>query len=479
MSTSNPSGRQYQLGTMDKEALRAKSHVTVTAHNLVKMEQEEKIRRLREAERKLKGALESKGKSIKLLLELLDSYQLRAEDDLKELRQLRRKEGGFKRLWLEEMSKSQDDTSRSNGVNRKALGLRGQLAGFRRELEVARAELLSANRTTTKIRTELSATKCHLSTIDDEMMDLKLANVREAGPLKDLVCENARLADELQVATTQRDTLRQSSTRRMDETHILERRNDLHINLLGRFTEALVSSYEEKQKLQSRGALLLQDINRLNQDKFTGIAHLNQLQSQNDDLRSEKTKLRSELAESRQALKTESEKHKEAKDTVLETSKQHENLSRDFDILVGNVEATLDDFARHGLRLSNTMVLHPQARDKWPLPWLDWNNSAVSANRAPILEQGELRAIHFRILVQLHKPLVTLSLLLSVWRALETETFELPADMLLLSLCTLEEVMSRAPPASVTTLVSNLLTRKFLTLCQTPKPNDLPGEKTG
>lgn len=78
MSTSNPSGRQHQLGTIDKEALRAKSQVTVTAHNLVKMEREVdllavafrnlesaakkdrgKIRRVREAERKLKGALES------------------------------------------------------------------------------------------------------------------------------------------------------------------------------------------------------------------------------------------------------------------------------------------------------------------------------------------------------------------------------------------------------------------------------------
>ena len=58
------------------------------------------------------------------------------------------------------------------------------------------------------------------------------------------------------------------------------------------------------------------------------------------------------------------------------------------------------------------------------------------------------------------------------------EKFELPADMLLISLGTSEEVMSRAPPASVTVLVSNPLTRMILTLCQTPRPSDLPGKKT-
>jgi chromosome segregation ATPase len=483
-----------RLSIADKDVSDTIHQVAETARKLERLEQEfsslvvanqntesvakkdkYEIQRLQEVESKLNSDLESKDGSIKRLAS-------KAEAGSKELGEFRTRKDGHKRLCQETVDKSQAETSRAVKAEDEGRILKNQLANVRLELQGSRAQLLTANKNMAKIQNELSAADRRLSTVNDETLELKSTNETQSGRLEELMSENVRLKGELDEATILRGTLRQSSTRKTYEIRTLRGKSDLHVNLLGRFTEALASSYEEKHELQSR---LLQDVDRLNQEKVTDKGQLDQLQGQINNLRTEKMKLRRELnaangqlAESRQALETEADKHNEVKATLLETSKRHEDLSRDFDIIVGNTGATPDDFARHGLQLSNLTALHPQARDKWPPPWLDWNNSAVSANRPPILGQGELRSTHIRILIQLHKPLVAVSLLLSVWQTLETATFELPADMLLVSLGTLEEVMSRVPHTSVTALLSNLLARKILTLCQTVRPCDMPGQKT-
>lgn len=100
------------------------------------------------------------------------------------------------------------------------------------------------------------------------MIGLEFTNESLSGHLEELGSKNILLTNELGVAATQRDTLRQSLTQKMYGIHDLEGKVDQQINLLARFTEALTSSYEDKQELQSRVAVLLRDVDRLNQEKL-------------------------------------------------------------------------------------------------------------------------------------------------------------------------------------------------------------------